>query len=201
MKTKNQFIASLLAMAAMVTSFVFGSLAYFTDIVSSPDNSMPIRTGRASAELLDVTLPYGSSEPTSGEAIAIFPGYVISKTVTVKNTGTYPLYARVKISYDITLDERYADMQGSIDKSLVSLNVNTESWKLIDGYYYYVKPLLCEETSPELMTAISFSSDMGNMYKDSTLTFDIVMEVVQSNNNGTSVFDAIGWTSSENGGR
>ena len=201
MKTKNKLITSLIAMAAVVTSFVCGTLAYFTDTVSSSDNSIIISTGRASAELLDVTLPYGSSEPVSGEAIGIFPGYVISKTVTVKNTGAYPLWVRVRISYDITLDERYADMQGSIDKSLVSLNVNTESWTLRDGYYYYSRPLPFGETSPELMTAVSFSSDMGNMYKDSTVTFDIVMEVVQSNNNGTSVFDAVGWTQSEEGGQ
>lgn len=201
MKNKHKLITSLVAMAVVVTSFVCGTVAYFTDTVSSCDNAIIISTGNASAELLDVTLPYDSSEPAPGAAIDILPGYVISKTVTAKNTGAYPLYVRVKLSYDITLDERYADMQGNIDKSLISLNINTDSWLLRDGYYYYSRPLPYGETSPALMTAVSFSSEMGNMYKDSTVTFDIAMEVVQSNNNGKNVFEATGWTSSKEGGR
>ena len=188
-------------MAAIVASFVGGTVAYFTDTVTSRDNVI-ISTGSASVGLLDVTLPHGSVDPSlGGEAISVLPGYTISKTVTAKNTGTYPLYVRVKLDYDITLDERYADMQGSVDKSLVSLNINTENWILRDGYYYYGKSLPHGETAPALMTAVTFSSDMGNMYKNSTITFNIVMEVVQSNNNGTNVFEATGWASSEEGGQ
>lgn len=199
--TKRKLITALVAVAAIVVSFVCGTVAYFTDTVTSRENVI-ISTGSASVGLLDVTIPHGSVEPSlGGEAINILPGYTISKTVTAKNTGTYPLYVRVKLSYDITLDARYAHMQGSVDKSLVSLNINTENWVFRDGYYYYVRPLPHGETAPALMTAVSFSSEMGNMYKDSTINFDIAMQVVQSNNNGTNVFEAAGWPSAEEGGQ
>ena len=200
-KTKAKLITSLVAMAAIVVSFVYGTVAYFTDTVTSKGNVI-VTTGSASASLLDVTLPYGSLEPSeSGEPVEIMPGYSISKTVTAKNTGTYPLYVRVKLDYEITLADRYADKQGEVDKSLVSMNIDTENWILQDGYYYYKNPLHHGETAPALMTQVSFSSEMGNIYKNSTVTFRINMEVVQSNNNGANVFEAVGWTSSSGGGQ
>ena len=41
---------------------------------------------------------------------------------------------------------------------------------------------------------------MGNIYKDSKISVKVLLEVVQSNGNGATVFDAVGWTSATEGG-
>ena len=51
-----------------------------------------------------------------------------------------------------------------------------------------------------MLQSINFSEQMGNIYKDSTIKVDILIEIVQSNNNGETVFDAVGWSSAEEGG-
>ena len=44
-----------------------------------------------------------------------------------------------------------------------------------------------------LLSSVTFSKQMGNLYKDSRISVTVNMEIVQSNNNGATVFDATGW--------
>ena len=62
-----------------------------------------------------------------------------------------------------------------------------------DGYYYYLTPLNEGKSTKSLLSAVTFSTRMGNLYKDSRITLTVNMEIVQSNYNGATVFDATGW--------
>jgi hypothetical protein len=53
------------------------------------------------------------------------------------------------------------------------------------------------ETTP-LYSAVHFSKDMGNLYKDSAISVTAIMQVVQANYNGETVFDAVGWVDGGN---
>lgn len=196
---KKKLIVVTVAMGIVATSFAASTYSYFTDSITSGANK--ITTGYAAVQLMDVT----SSSPDVGDLdpfvpIRILPGYSVNKTVSAKNEGSYPLYLRVKIQPAVVLDERYAGRESEIDLSLITFDIDRENWIERDGYYYYKNALKKNETAPSLMTAVNFSEEMGNLYKDSTLTVNVRLEVVQANNNGANVFEAVGWTAPLEGG-
>ena len=181
-------------MIITVLSFAYSTFAFFTDSTDSRYNALA--AGTASVELVDVTYqPGGNVTVTPGEAIRILPGYEVKKTVGAKNTGSVPLYIRVKINLDITLAGNAIGREAEIDTSLVGYNINEEKWFLhTDGYYYYRTALVHDKETEPLFTTVKFSEKMGNLYKDSTITFKLNMEAVQANNNGTSPIDANYWS-------
>ena len=199
--TKKKILIMCAVMIVISASFVFSTLAYFTDTSSFKYSLMA--SGTTKVELVDITYPYGSNIPVDpGAAIRILPGYEISKTVTARNTGTLPLYIRVKLESDIALADVARGREGEIDLSLVSYDINEEFWVYYEGYYYYRSALTGGTEATPLMTKVMFDKEMGNLYKDSTITFKLRMETVQANNNGAGAIDAIGWSelSPEEGG-
>ena len=197
--TKKKLITTIFAMIVIVASFVYGTMAYFTDSVTST-NSI-IVTGNAKATVLNVTFAEGSSTPLpAGAEIDVLPGACYEKSVSAQNTGSYPIYVRGKIDCKITLSEKNAGREDEIDYSLVISEIDTENWVYYDGYYYYKDAVLCGDTTTSLVDSVSFSTKMDNMYKSSKVYFDVRIEIVQANNNGTSPLDAVGWPTSEGGG-
>ena len=197
--TKKKLIITIFAMIVIVTSFIYGTVAYFTDSVTSSGSY--IASGGAKAEISDFT--YSPSEPSlplpDGAMLEVLPGQAYAKSVTAENTGAYPIYVRGKTSCLITLSPENAGRESEIDYSLVIADIDTENWIFRDGYYYYKKPLLRGETTPTLLSSVSFSTDMSNMYKNGKVHFTVRLEIVQSNNNGATVFDAVGWPAEEGG--
>ena len=199
--TDNKFrIKIALTMATtfiLLVSLVVCTYAYFVATTSSSGNI--ISTGRSAIILHDTTDPSFPSDPISG-AIFIMPGYSVEKNVYAENHGVYSLYVRAKIDSVITLNERYADHQDEIDMSLVTYSFDTENWTERDGYYYYNIAIGAAETTTSLFASVDFSTAMGNIYKDSTIKVNVLLEAVQSNGNGDTVFDAVGWASVGEGG-
>lgn len=199
--TKKKILIMCAVMIVTAASFVFSTIAYFTD--SSAFNFSLMGSGTTDVEIVDITYPYGSNIPVDPSApIRVLPGYEISKIVSVRNTGTLPLYVRVKLESDITLAEAYSDRANEIDLALVKYDINKEYWTYYEGYYYYLLPLTAGMEATPLMTKVIFDKSMGNMYKDSTITFKLRMETVQANNNGAGAIYATGWStvSPEEGG-
>lgn len=197
---KKKIIITSIVMLVTVASFVFSTIAYFTD--SDAMNYSTISVGKATAEIVDVTYPFGSNIPVDPDAaIRILPGYEISKTVTARNTGNLPLWIRIRLDSDISLAENARGREAEIDNSLVGYDINTADWVFHEGYYYYRVALVHGKEATPLFTKVIFSEEMGNLYKDSTITFDVRIEIVQANNNGASAIEAEGWSApSEEGG-
>lgn len=195
----KKLVATMVATFMLVFSLAVCTYAYFVSTVSSEGNI--IATGYASAVLHDTTDHSYPTDPDNSDEYLIFPGYSIKKSVRVKNNGSYPLYIRAKIDSTITLDERYATRADEIDMSLVGYSIDVANWTERDGYYYYNVPLKRGEFTTNMLNSVDFSVEMGNIYKDSTIKVKILLEVVQANGNGETVFDAVGWTSAEEGGR
>ena len=190
---KKKILVTCCVMVLTVVSFVFGTIAYFTDTKVTRLGS--ISTGFSEVEIIDVTYPYGSNIPVQPDAaIKILPGYEISKTVTARNKGTLSLYVRVKLESSITLAENARGRENEIDTSLVSYDINNEYWVFHEGYYYYTIPLESGTEATPLFTKVIFDEEMGNLYKDSTIRFNVRMETVQVNNNSTNVTEAYGWS-------
>ena len=153
-----------------------------------------ITTGNVDIELIEKTNSDsdGDGELDDFENVSgVAPGTEVSKIVTVKNTGSQPAWVRIKVTKAITLENGSAE---DADTSLVSYDINTTYWTENDGFYYYNEVLVPGTTTKEpLFTTVTFSSEMRNLYQNSTITIDIQVQATQVANNGTTVLDAAGW--------
>ena len=190
--TKKKIIAMAIIMCITATSFLFSTLAYFSDSESSYGTI--IYTGTASAEIIDKTILDGGTEVPEGEAIPIMPGYVVSKTVQAKNTGTLPVYVRISLTPEVILPEESRGRESEIDLGLIGCNIDVANWTYKDGYYHYNYPLTSGNTTPSLFTEVTFSNQMDNLYRESTIKFNIRIEIVQASGNGETALDAKGWS-------
>lgn len=194
----KKLIATVVAMCMLLGSFAFCTYAYFTESTSSSGNV--IITGEADVSFTNSSVLPDGSLPSVDDAIGIYPGYTVSKNVYAQNNGTYPIYVRAAVSSVITLDEKYANRNDEIDYSLILLEMDLVGWQERDGYYYYTRPIGTGEATTSLISQIKFSEKMGNIYKDGTIKVTVLLEAVQANNNGATVFEASGWASAGNGG-
>lgn len=194
----KKLVATMVATFVLVFSLAVCSYAYFVSTTSSQGNV--ISTGKAMVNMVNETDPSYPTVPGDPDSYIIFPGYRVEKNVYIENAGAYPIYVRARLESSITLGERYAEHSGEIDLSLVDYSIDLNNWTEKDGYYYYNLPVNAGESTTNLLQSVNFSEQMGNIYKDSTINVKIRFEIVQSNNNGNTVFDAAGWSSAEEGG-
>lgn len=185
MKKKILFLTAVLVCLSIAMT---GTLAYFTadDVAHNV-----ITTGKVNIALQewaneDQTVPFKNLE-------GVMPGNEITKIAIVENTGTAPAWIRVKI--DIAVTKQITDkevLRLSSDK--VTVNIDTENWKLgTDGYYYYQKALDKGAKTEPIFTSVLFDKSMNNDYQGSTASVDVFAEAVQTANNGANVNEASGW--------
>lgn len=193
---KAKLIAVIATLTLTVAFFIHTTVAYFTHTVVSPSNQ--IFTGKMEVELQsssvigDLVMPDGS--------VRIMPGVTVQKTVSAKNTGTLPLYVRVKVTPEIVLADAYADRKDEINLSYISFNFDNQNWLYQDGYYHYADMLTGGDATNDLFSQITFSNEMNNIYKDSKMYVTVRIEVVQASSNGENVLQASGWATTDEGG-
>ncbi len=185
---KKKLIAILLALSCLFV-VVVGSLAFYT---SQPERTRNIiTTGKIEIEVNEyadeaMTTPF----PESGVS-GVMPGATVTKIVEIENTGDSPAWVRVKVDKLITLADGVA---GTPDASLVSLDLNTEAWTLLDGWYYYNTALAAgAKTATPLFTRVTFDPSMENMYQSSTAEVTVAAQAVQVAHNGETALGAVGW--------
>ena len=146
-------------------------------------------TNVITASSVDVTLheKTASGEAYPSEPVVIMPGDVVSKRVTVENTGNNPAFLRIKLT------------PGVNDTSLsaadcIHVDINRTDWTLQDGYYYYNKILQPGQTTPVLFTQVTFVGDkVTNEYLGKMFSLDVAVQAVQSEHNGNEPLEALGW--------
>ena len=195
---KKRIVAMVLAMVVMIAGLAGSSLAYFTVNVGSSGNI--IATSTAEFEQVDLVYPAGLPEGIPTESLSsplsAFPGEQVRRSISAVNTGELSLYVRAKVETFITLSDRYADRAGEINTALVIYDISDTYWKTrdeFDGYYYFNSALAAGAKTPDFINSIIFSNDMDNIYKGATVKVKVTFEIVQANENGATVFDAVGW--------
>ena len=197
-KAKFKFIAIVVLLIINLISFVPMTIAFFSDNISAPGNQ--IVTGTAEVELVESSVSSSDSNIVLPDgSLRIMPGMTANKSVAVKNTGTLSLYVRVKVAPKIVLAEKYTARENEIDYSLIAFDFDQENWLYQDGYYYYSVALNKGQSASDLFTQITFSNQMGNIYKDGKMYVTVRIEVVQASNNGENVLSAKGWATAEGG--
>lgn len=180
MKRKVLAVAVAVLIAALITT---GAYAFFTKGSTATN---VITAGNIDFAIQEIT-DSGEAFPVHG--VQVMPGDTVSKIVTVKNTGTNPLYLRLKLTVGVLND----DTLSAEDK--LSMDLNTTDWTLgQDGFYYYNKALEPDAVTEPIFTKVTVDGEsVGNEYLGKSFTLTVAGAAVQSENNGTDVFDAVGW--------
>ena len=181
MKKKLTTIALIIICLALVSG---GTLAYYT---SSSTARNVITSGGIKVEIVEQQIVNGKPESyPDDEAIMIMPGTSVSKIVSVQSLQQP---AWIRMSYTLTVkDANKNTMELSAEQlaAIISINTDSTSWTLKDGWYYYNAALGGGEISKPLFTTVSFSGpNMGNEYQKATLYIDVKAEAIQQANNGS----------------
>ena len=169
---KKWTIATVLLLA--VALLAVGTWAYFSS-VGTADNV--ITMGSVKLALHDED---GNGNPFT--TVRVMPGSVVNKVVYVENVGTGAFYTRVKITPEII---NAANESVPLDPSerLLVLDLNDTDWIAgPDGYYYYKGALDPKAATTQLFSRVTFSTQMGNEYQNSTVHIYVTAEAVQTAN-------------------
>ena len=164
----------------------YGTSAYFTHEQTATN---VITSGSIQIELQERS-DTGNGFVPFEDLEGILPGTEVSKLVQVKNIGGQAAWIRVSAEKTIHLAD---GVNGDVDLSLISYDLNTAFWTEKDGFYYYNTILQPNEVTEPLFTKVVFSATMSNMYQNSKAVIDVTAQATQVANNGTCALDAAGW--------
>lgn len=183
MKKKLFALALVVICVAIVAA---GTLAYFTGETTAHN---VITTGGVEVELIEKT-DGGKPFPEEG-VTGVMPGQTVGKEVTVQNIGPSEAWVRLELQVE------FLDAEGNVmnvsKKPFVLDGVNSAKWVAQGNYIYYTEPLAEGESTEALMKAIKFTEEMGNEFQGCTMNMDILVQAVQTANNGQTVLEAQGW--------
>lgn len=185
-KEKLKKIAPFLLIAVIAVSLIGGgTLAYITREARTEN---VITAGDIKVKLYNM-LDDDTTMPEEG-IYGVLANISYPNIVYAHNECDYPEYIRMKVSKEVT------DIDGTqLDASKMTPNYNTYDWTYSeeDGYWYYNEILEPHTSTEPLYESIYFDKTINNTYKTSTLDMHIVVEAVQSDNNGNNIFEAEGW--------
>ena len=178
-KSKLLLVALVAILAAMLTQ---PTLAYYTTVGLATN---VVTSGDVQLKILEKTAD-GSDFPAQG--VFIIPGDIVSKQVTVENVCRHPFYLRVKIVSSSTNQSLNAE-------DCMKLDINTDHWTYVDGYYYFNRILEPGETTQALFTQVEIvGSKVDQSHIGSTLSLTVNAFAVQSEHNPADhPWEASGW--------
>ena len=181
MKAKSNLLLIALA-AILVTVLTQPTLAYYTTIGKATN---VVTSGGIELKIHEKTAD-GSNFPAEG--VYIIPGDIVSKQVSVENVCNHPFYLRVKLISGSTNETLSAE-------DCLKMDIDTQNWTCLDGYYYYNHILQPGEMTPALFTQVEIvGSKVDQTHIGSTLSLTANAYAVQSENNPAEYpWDASGW--------
>ena len=164
-------MATISLIAILISLFSYSSLAYYTTVGKATN---VVTSGNIKFIIHEMT-DQGTSFPEDG--VYVIPGDVVSKEVSIENDCAHPFYLRVKIVDSINSAELSSE-------DCFKLNINSEHWKLVDGWYYYTDIVEPGETTPNVFSKVEIvGSKINTSYLGKTLSLTVVAHAVQSENN------------------
>lgn len=166
--------------AAFVTLLTQPTLAYYS-VLGEATNV--ITSGDIRCRIVE---KMGNSEFPK-EGVYIMPGRIISKKVSVQNTGNHPFWLRVRLINAVDSSTLSADV--------LELDINRTDWiHGKDGYYYYRRILKPGKETEKLFTQVKVAGSADNTYKGKTVKLTVCAYAVQSEHNTVkSPLKVVGW--------
>lgn len=177
---KKSKILAIFGIISVLSLLSTGTFAYFT-AQAEVENSLTTGTVALEVRQRDEN---GKDISEDGDKMAVMPGDTAVYSAFVENTGSEPVYLRVKLVTEVAGGETEGLTEE--EKDCLEPAVNTKAWTEKDGYYYYnevLQPGEDKATEP-LFTSVHFNgAKMGNAYLGSRLSLRVQAYGVQSRNN------------------
>ena len=193
---KKSLISTVVLLAITVAIFSAQTYAYFSESIASNKNQ--IVAGNLDVELIKTQ--NGTQTDHTVSPVKILPGTSVKQGISVQNSGTLPVYVRIKVEKTILESENEMPVGW---ESLIfcnymlddesTPNISEGSWRYLDGYYYYITDIAPGSATAPLFDTVIFSPQMGNEFKNSKIQFKVICQSVQSTNNSDSPMTAWGW--------
>lgn len=181
-------ILSLSILILMLSVLSYGTYAFF---VSDDIATNVITTGSIDITLVEQKDDGNGNLVPFENVVGVMPGDVVSKIVSVQNTGGNTAWVRISVNKSLTLENGDDD---SMHSHIFTMDFNEADWTYDSGYWYYGKPLEAGECTAPLFTSVTFAgSEMNNDYQNSVAVIEVLAQATQHANNGDSVFEALGW--------
>ena len=185
-KNWKKRILCLTVLAICAATLATGTLAYF---VAEETAYSVITTGCLYMDLIQAD---ENDDPLpEGIVTAVMPAVSVNQSAFVVNKGDVPFYTRVVVEKKLYAAE---GSDAELDPDYVTLNINTAYWKEENGFYFYRRILKPGEATRPLYTKVTFSPQMGNEYQNAHVEINVLGQAVQSDNNGYSATEALGWS-------
>ena len=179
-------IASIAVVAGILAVAVVFAARVVSDISESTVNARNLKIKVVMSEENG-----GTEGPVSGETV-IIPGAEVSRIARVRNTGAEDAWVRAKANLYVNGDSVLAK-----DNSYITLkgeNTTDWTWREEEGYWYLNEPLKAGATSEVIFTGLKVTEeDLDESFSGANLKVEA--EGTQVKNNGSTVFEANGWTS------
>ncbi len=177
-------LLTLAVVAILLTFFTQGTLAFYTTVGTATN----VVTMGGVRFIIHETTDQGTPFPEEG--VYIVPGDIVSKKVTIESDCDHPFYLRVKLVYGV-------DAVELPDEECFKVNINTEYWKYVDGWYYYTGIVEPGQTTPHIFSQVEIvGAKVDNRYLGKTLTLSVQAQAVQSEHNPVAegqTHEASGW--------
>ena len=189
MKKKILYIAAIVICLSIITS---GTLAYFT----AADTARNVITaGGISISVIEQQLVNGTLQPYPSQPIPVMPSAEVSKIVSVRSVEQI---AWIRANYTVTVYDAEGEEMDIPDEELkraIIIKNSSTNWTEKDGWWYYDTAIGSNGLTAPLIEEVEFSGpDMDNKYQLCTMIIEVKAEAVQKANNGTTVWEALGWS-------
>lgn len=188
MKKKILYITAIVICLSLITG---GTYAYFT---TSDTARNVITSGGVEITVVEQQLVNGTLQPYPSQPIPVMPATTVSKIVSVRSTEQA---AWVRMSYTLTVydaDGKEMDIPADELSKVIVITPDTTHWIQKDGWWYYNTAIKSGKTTKPLFEEVVFSGPyMDNKYQLCTVVIDVTAQAVQQANNGTTVWNALGW--------
>ena len=187
----KRLVTAVTLVAAVIALTAGGTFAYFS---ASETAHNVITSGGVDIELLEwADEARGEGDEFTG-AEGVMPGERVTKIVEVKNTGANNAWVRVQVVTSFESEGGASEL----DDSVIDIDFDNENWtEGENGWWYCNAELEPGKTTAPLFKHVKFEGDdMGNAYQGGTAFVIVQAQAVQVANNGSMVFEAAGWPSS-----
>lgn len=183
----KQKLLLILSLSLITLALIGGTSAYFATSERTHNITTTSGVNIALVETTDQTDASGRPIPFQNITNAI-PGKSYSKIPAIQNLDDGSVWVRIHLTLSV-------DGQPlPLITDAIQLDLNSSAWHDAgNGYYYYLQPLTVNSTTTPLFTTVTISPNLSNAYQDTTISLTLTAQGVQTTNNGSDVFSAIGW--------
>ena len=136
----------------------------------------------------------GAASGSYAQPIPMLPGTAVDLAATLRNVETtQPAWVRARVDVELRDIVNYPVSVTPEELASILHLPQGRGWVEKDGWLYYDGELKPGQTTGDVFTSVTFAADMPNKFQNCTASVTVIAQAVQVKNNGSTVFEALGW--------